>query len=290
MQSGAARALALVFALATLPAGAQPRGAADVSGILARIGERVQEYYARALSIICVETVGLRPLGADLTSDGTRARRLVYELRVAWEPPADGERPADARVLRQLITIDGRPPRPKDKPGCMDPKSVSPEPLAMLLPSHQHEYAFAWRGTTRMGGRTAVMLDYRARAVAPAEVVWHDDCVSVELPGQSRGRVWADQATGEVLRLDERLAGTFEFRVPNQQQRPGGPASMLIERADMSIRYRPVTFRDPDETLMLPASIETLTVIRNSGAPRVRKTQAFSNYRRFVTGGRILQP
>ena len=64
---------------------------------------------------------------------------------------------------------------------------------------------------------------------------------------------------------------------------------MVIERADTSIRYRPVTFQDPDETLMLPASVETLQVIRNSGAPRVRKTQVFSKYRRFVTDGRVLE-
>jgi hypothetical protein len=171
----------------------------------------------------------------------------------------------------------------------MDPKPVSPEPLTMLLPKHQHEYTFSWGGTTRMDGRAVVMLDYRARTAAPAKVTWRDECVSVELPGQSRGRVWADQATGEVLRLDERLAGAFEFRVPKEQRLAGGPLSMMIERADTSIRYRPVTFRDPDETLMLPASVETLTIVRNSGAPRVRKSQVFSNYRRFITGGRVLQ-
>jgi hypothetical protein len=133
------------------------------------------------------------------------------------------------------------------------------------------------------------MLDYRARATAPAEVKWRDDCVSIELPGQSRGRVWADPATGDVLRLDESLAGIFEFRVPNEYRRTGGAPTMVIERADTSIRYRPVTFREPDETLMLPASVETVQVIRNSGAPRVRKTQVFSKYRRFVTEGRILE-
>ena len=159
----------------------------------------------------------------------------------------------------------------------------------MLLPDQQADYAFRWVGTTRMNGRVLAMLDYRARATAPAEVKWRDDCVSIELPGQSRGRVWADPATGDVLRLDESLAGTFEFRVPNEYRRTGGAPSMIIERADSSIRYRPVTFRDPDETLMLPASVETLQIIRNSGAPRVRKTQVFSKYRRFVTEGRVLE-
>lgn len=279
-----------MLALGTMRAGAQPRSAPDISAILMRVGERVQEYYARAVSVICLESVSLRQLGTDLTSDGSPVRRLVFELRIGWQPPADGSGPPEASVLRQIVTIDGRPPRPKDKPGCMDPKSVSPEPLAMLLPDQQHKYAFRWAGTARMDGRAVAMLDYRARVTdVPAEVKWREDCVSIELPGQSRGRVWADPVTGEVFRLDESLAGTFEFRVPNQYQRIGGAPSMVIERADTSIRYRPVTFRDPDETLTLPASVETLQVIRNSGAPRVRKTQVFSKYRRFVTGGRVLE-
>ena len=37
------------------------------------------------------------------------------------------------------------------------------------------------------------------------------------------------------------------------------------------------------------APIESVQVIRNSGSPRVRKTQVFSNYRRFMTSGRIVQ-
>jgi len=288
VQPGAVPAFVAMIALGAMTAGAQPRSVPDVSAILMRVGERVQEYYARVLSVVCLESVSLRQLGTDLASDGSPVRRLVFELRIGWQPPASGG-PPEASVLRQIVTIDGRPPRPKDKPGCMDPKSVSPEPLAMLLPDQQPDYEFRWAGTTRMNGRVLAMLDYRARATAPAEVRWRDDCVSIELPGQSRGRVWADPATGEVLRLDESLAGTFEFRVPNEYRRTGGAPSMIIERADSSIRYRPVTFRDPDETLMLPASVETLQVIRNSGAPRVRKTQVFSNYRRFVTDGRVLE-
>ena len=289
MQPGVVRGLVAVLALAAATAGAQPRSAPDVAAILLRIGERVQEYYARALSVVCLESVSLRQLGPDLSSDGSPVRRLVFELRIGWQPPGNGGGRAEASVLRQIVTIDGRPPRAKDKPGCMDPKSVSPEPLAMLLPDQQDAYAFRWAGAARIDGRAVAMLDYRARASAPAEVKWQDECVSIELPGQSRGRVWADPATGEVFRLDETLAGMFEFRVPNQYQRMGGAPTMTIERADTSIRYRAVTFRNPDETLLLPASVETLQVIRNSGAPRVRKMQVFSKYRRFVTEGRVLE-
>ena len=34
----------------------------DLPGLLARIGERVEAYYARAQSILCVETVRLQPM------------------------------------------------------------------------------------------------------------------------------------------------------------------------------------------------------------------------------------
>ena len=63
---------------------------------------------------------------------------------------------------------------------------------------------------------------------------------------------------------------------------------MVIERAESSIRRKRVGFRDPEETLMLPAAIDTLTVIRGGDSQRVRITQRFSDYRRFLTGGRVV--
>ena len=68
----------------------------------------------------------------------------------------------------------------------------------------------------------------------------------------------------------------------------GQRSTMVIERAESSIRYRQVEFQDPQEALMLPVSIETLTVIRGVATRRVRMTQRFSDYRRFLTGGRIV--
>jgi hypothetical protein len=61
-----------------------------------------------------------------------------------------------------------------------------------------------------------------------------------------------------------------------------------FERADTSIRYEQVTFENPDETLMLPAPVESTTVIRNSGIPRVRTIRTYDNYRLFVTESRVV--
>ena len=38
-----------------------------------------------------------------------------------------------------------------------------------------------------------------------------------------------------------------------------------------------------------PSLKETVTVVRNAGTPRLRTSQSFRNYRRFITGGRIVE-
>ena len=68
-----------------------------------------------------------------------------------------------------------------------------------------------------------------------------------------------------------------------------GSGWLNLERADSSIRYRPVTFHDPDETVMLPNSVETFTIIRGAAVPRLRETHVFSKYQRFLTDVRIVQ-
>jgi hypothetical protein len=65
---------------------------------------------------------------------------------------------------------------------------------------------------------------------------------------------------------------------------------LVLERADSSIRYKLVTFTEPNEVVLLPESIEMMSLIRGSGSPRLRTTQRFSGYQRFVTGGRVVTP
>jgi hypothetical protein len=271
--------------LASPPGASGQRVQADAA--VTRIGAYVERYYARAQSIVAEEAVSVQPLGRDLSLDGF-ARRLTYELRLEWNPAADpGEDPA--KVTRLLLAINGRPPREGEEPGCLDPHAISPEPLAFLLPDRRHKFRFTAAGLTRLEGRAAMLIDYRSIAPEPPVATWDDECASIELPGRSRGRIWADPETAEILRFDEGLTGMVDVPVPWRQQRRGSPTHMTIERADTSVRYRRVSFTDPDETLLLPAAVETVTVIRNSGSPRTRITQTFSKYRRFVTGTRIVQ-
>ena len=96
----------------------------------------------------------------------------------------------------------------------------------------------------------------------------------------------------DILRLDEALTGPFDVQIParpDRRRRNSGPTSFMIERADSSTVYRAFTFKDPDETLILPASVVSLQVIHNAGTPRLRTRQTYANYRRFLTDVRILQ-
>jgi hypothetical protein len=77
------RSACAVVAASAVAVGAAAQGPAvrDVRGWMARVGERVEEYYARAQSIMCEEIVRIEPLGPDLISNGDHVRELVYELR-----------------------------------------------------------------------------------------------------------------------------------------------------------------------------------------------------------------
>jgi hypothetical protein len=282
--------LALAAGVVPAPTAAQreaiPQG--ELGKTLALVGQRVESWYGRAQSVVSRETVVIQPLRSDSTPADI-PRRLVFELRVGWEAdPESPAGPAVASVLRQPVSVGGRPARPGQESGCMDPKPVSPEPLAMLLPERLRESEFSAAGLGREGRRSALMIDFRGVIAAPPSITWTGECVSVSLPGRSRGRVWVDASTYDVLRIDDRLIGSFTLDVPRDQVRRGAASTMVIERAETSIRYRRVEFQNPHEALMLPASIDTLTVIRGVTTQRVRMTQRLSDYRRFLTGGRIV--
>ena len=281
-------ALPLVLGVLTAAPVAQKREGIDVADTVARVGARVIEWYGRAQSIVSIEDMLIQPLRFDMSADAF-PRRLGYELRVAWDP--DESEPGafpEPKVLRQILTVNGRAPKDGDEPQCLDAKPVSPEPLMMLLPQEREKFIFTFAGHDRLDGRPVWLLDYR-RAVRSRkpEVTWTKDCASLNVP-DTRGRIWVDASTYDVLRLDEHLIGLVDFTVPREHQRNWHVTSMVLERADSSIRYRRVQFQDPPETLMLPSQVDTVTVFRGGGSQRTRITQRFSGYRRFVADVRML--
>ena len=285
------RCVLIAVIVALLPAGRAVIGQSiSADQTVNRISGYVEEYYARAQSIITNEEVSIQQIKRDLSADGF-ARRLVYELRVEWDPTVEGDE-SPAKVTRQLLTVNGRPPKKGDEPECLDPPSVSPEPLAFLLPNNRHKFAFTSAGIGRVESRDTLMMDYRSleepKATAESKES-KDECIQLNVVGRARGRVWADPETAAIVRLEEHLIGMVDFRVPRKAQRVSGEMFMTLDRSDVAIRYRPVAFSEPDETIMLPAEIITSWMWRTPAFSGTRITQSFSNYRRFVTAGRILR-
>jgi hypothetical protein len=270
----------------------------DVSGLIAQVGERLAVYYQRAQRLICLERSTVMPISADWSTQGF-ARTVESELRVEIDP-ADGDSLPDPRVSRMVRRINGREPRNRDRTdrsGCTDPTPLSPEPLAFLLPGRRDEYRFTAVRDGRQGHRAALLIDFATsstgRRAGRPELVedehGHDDCFDWKGPVAIAGRLWVDAQTYDVLRLERHIAGPTELRVPEAlQRRYGFPPWLTIDRDDLTMRYKEVAFSDPHEVMLLPESIESITVLR-SALQSIRRTQVFSDYRRFLTGSRIIK-
>lgn len=283
--------VALVSGAASLAA-RQPGPLPDLADVLQRVGERVEQYFARAQSIVCVEIVGLMPVDSGGLA---RGRTVESELRLSWEPTDENPIPIEARTLRQVLKVNGHAPRKNDHDNCTGPEQNTWEvqPLSLLLAQQRDEYAFKLAGAGRVDNRAAILLDYRMvdkPSVTVALVDGKDDCVSYALDGGMRGRIWIDAETFDVLRMDQGLIGLVDIPLPRKIANRDRWASWTMERWDTSIRFKPVTFQDPHETLVLPASATSFRITRGAGTPRLRTSTQYSSYRRFITGARILPP
>jgi hypothetical protein len=259
----------------------------DVQAVVSHIGVRVAMYYRRAQSLVCVEHSTVQPVGLDRSPlKGQLARTVESELRIE----------SAVSVIRTVRRINGRAPTERDKTdrsGCTDPRPQSAEPLAFLLPARGDEYRFTSIRNAKEDDTAALVIDYEstARKSSPELIedeLGHDDCFDWSGPLATRGRVWVDASTYDVLRIERRITGPVDVRVPwPLQQRYLLPSWVAVERDDLVIRYRPVTFTDPHEVILLPESSDSITVVRG-GLQSVRRTERFSGYRRFLTGGRVV--
>ena len=147
---------------------------------------------------------------------------------------------------------------------------------------------------TKERNRTALMIDFasvdrRSNPELINDPSGHDDCFDWSGHIASRGRVWVDAMNYDVLRVERGLGGPVDVKVPALIQRRHPLDSwVVIVRDDVTIRYKTVVFSDPDEVLLLPESIVSFTEVRG-GLESTRRNQTFSDYKRFVTGGRVLQ-
>ena len=265
----------------------------DLPSVVSDVGGRLADYYRHAQQLVCLERSTVMPIDSGWRADGF-ARTVESELRLDLDEAAAVREP---RVTRDIRRVNGREPRDRDRTnraGCTDPTPLSPEPLAFLLPEHRDEYVFTALRDVTERNRAAFAIDFSSvKSKGHPELIedegGHDDCFDWKGPVAVTGRVWVDANTLDVLRLERRVAGPTDLRVPVPLQRRYQFTPFLtIDRDDLTLRYKEVTFNDPDETVLLPESIESLTVFRG-GLQSIRRRQVFSDYRRFLTPGRIVK-
>ena len=287
------RRLALLLTLGSAVTVAAQDDAADLAAVLQRAGERVERYFTRAQSIVCREIVRWMPLTPTLVSAGF-GRTVESELRLSWAPADDGTPANEARTIRELLRVNGREPQKNDWRNCTDPEQQAsePQPLSILLPAQRGGFEFKLAGRARLDGRSAIMVDYKIRkraAVTSSLVEGRDDCVTYNIDGGTRGRVWIDADTYDVLRLDQALIGMVDIPLPKKITLPfNGATYWTAERMDTTIRFKAIAFNNPDETLVLPVTMTQFRITRGAGTSRLWTTTDYTQYRRFLTAGRIV--
>jgi hypothetical protein len=199
--------------------------------------------------------------------------------------------------VRDVLKVNGRAPREKDnkaRDGCTDPNPLSTEPLAFLLPAHRPEYRFRSAGFAKDRNRPVFLIDFasvnrRSNAELIEDKAGHDDCFDWSGHVASRGRIWVDANSYDVVRIERGLPGLLDVSVPLRiQRRHNLDNYVVIDREDTTIRYRTVAFSDPDEVLLLPESIEYLVIARG-GLQSTRRSQSYSDYRRFVGAAKVVE-
>ena len=278
-----------LFAITAAGAQTQP----NVDELLVRVTGRIADFYTRAKNVICIERSTVQ--GIDLNNSLVGFGRTVEsELHVE---SAGEQTPGEAVFVRKVLKVNGRSPRErdlKDRAGCTDPNPLTAEPLAFLLPAHRSEYQFSSAGVASDRNRTALLIDFksldrRSTPVLIRDPDGRDDCFDWEGHIASRGRIWIDAETYDVLRIDRGTPGPVDVKVPVLiQRRYHLDPWVVIVRDDVTIRYQRVRFSDPDEVLILPESIGALIVVRG-GLQSTRRFQTFSGYRRFVTKGKVVE-
>ena len=262
-------AAALLVAVAVMPAGrsaaaAQAANPGSLGDLLDRVSRYVQTYYTRAQSLMVEETVTVQPVRADLSPDGFAASPVV-RLALRMDARSAAPRSRASMSCGNCSCANNRPARPGAEPKCLDPMPVTPEPLEFLLPTHHGDFEFIHAGPTQFDGRAAVLLDYKPRSsgtpTAKVDPKGTNDmeCVLLDVPRRFRGRIWVDPDTDAVLRIDETLVGPTEVPVPRKAELAFSRFITLM-RSDSTVRYTAVRFSDPDETLMLPTTIENVWV------------------------------
>jgi len=261
---------------------------ARLATILARVGESVERYHRGMFSIAFTETFRSEELKKDMTPK--KSKEFVYESVILRESLSDETDDYFAKTVRRIKTVNGKPAK-KDESG-VPPVSTPGEFLNFLLPSIQKLYEISFEGEDTLRGRKALRVRVQRPGDVEPKVEWKGRSFRVGAP--TLMTVWVDAESFDVLQVESRLSEAFEFDSPRAFSagpfgRFGPSRRLRYAREDYTVRFRPVLFKDPEQTLLLPERAEWITVIEGASRPRRRTTLSFTNYRRFVSDVKVIE-
>lgn len=266
-----------------------PRPADEkLARILERAGESVAKYQAGLFSITFTETLRDEELGKDMTPK--KSKEFVFEtvvLREELSADADDFYP---RSIRRLKTVDGKPAKGDRRVPLY---GYNIQSLALLLPKNRALFEFTLEAEERIGGRAA----YRIRALRPGqpppEVDWRRRMMGVGMSFRALAPVynllWVDAENFDVLRYEQHLVAPFEFDSPRAFGAFGPSRHIRYTNQDYAVTFRRQTFKDPEQTLLVPDAAEWLYVMEGAKHPRLRATIRFTNYQRFRSDVKVLE-
>ena len=273
-------ALALCASARGQDADAPARGGERLERILEKAGEAVARYQSGLFRITFTET--LRDEELDREMRPKKSKEFVFETVVLREQLSGDEEDFYPKSVRRLKTVDGKPAKGERREPWYGYNVMS---LGLLLPQHRPLHEFALEGEERVGGRAAYRVRAERPGQPPARAEWSRRLLGVGLRFRAVAPVyyllWVDAENFDVLRYEMHLVAPFEFDSPRAFGAFGPSHRLRYTNQDYAVTFRRHTFKDPEQTLLVPDAAEWLTVIEGAQHPRLRATLRFTDYRRF---------
>ena len=256
--------------------------------ILERAGEAVAKYQTGLFHITFTETLRDEELNKDMTPK--RSKEYVFETVVLREALSEDEEDFYPKSLRRLKAVDGKPAKQGRKVPWY---GYNVQSLALLLPKFRGRYEFTLEGEERVGARPA----YRIRALQPGQpppkVEWRRRFMGVGMSFRALAPIycliWVDAENYDVLRFETHLVEPFEFDSPRAFGAFGPSRRINYARQDYAVTFRRHTFKDPEQTLLVPDTAEWFYLMEGGKHPRLRATISFANYQRYRSDVKVLE-
>lgn len=282
-----------LLAGACAPARAQEPAAArekdeKLERILDRAGESVARYQSGLFSITFTETLRDEELNKEMRPK--KSKEFVFETVVLREALSDNEEDFYPKSLRRLKSVDGKPAKKGRRVPWYGREVQS---LSLLLPKYRAFYEFTLEGEEAVGGRAAYRVRQQRQGQPPASVDWSRGMMGVGMRFRPNAPVytivWIDAENFDVLRFESHLVAPFEFDSPRLFGAFGPSRHLRWTNYDYAVTFRRHTFKEPEQTLLVPDAAEWLTVIEGAKHPRLRASIRFTDYQRFRSDVKIIE-